>query len=252
MSEDGNRVSSARTTKPKEIPTLDLLHPQTSTKFNRTLSLFKTLHLDFPRLISLTSIKDKTTGNELWKRCDPDVPLNMEQVLQFFVAMCHAVGIDSEVISSKFFEYFTRDNTIVKTEFPFELLKFLTEVITDGSPLAGILKLVNQDIIVPAVSVLRYLFYTAEINYFEIRGKWKVSIDSYNDKLVVTTKRWERSSPEGFNFKWEVAYMMNKQGTELMSTNLSITKIDYTIQGVSDEQKEQLLELLKDLYRPKV
>jgi len=203
-------------------------------------------------LISLTSVKDRVTGNELWKRCDPEVPLNMDQVMLFFVAVGTALGMENlEDVTGKFYDYFTRDNTIAKTEFPFELQDFIAEVITDQSPLSGLLKLVNQDIIVPAVAVLRNIFFTAELVYFEIRGKWKVNIDAYGDKIVVTNSRWERSHPEGFNFKWEVAYTLNKNGFELLDTTLSVTKITYTIQDVSDEEKEQLHQLLKDIYRPK-
>jgi len=162
------------------------------------------------------------------------------------------MNVGNEVIENNFYEYFTRDNTIVKTEFPFELLDFINGVLTDSSPFTGVLKCINQDIIVPAVSVLRYIFFTVELNYFEIRGRWKVLVESFDDKIVVTNKRWERSAPEGFNFKWEVSFVLNKQCTELLNTSISVSNIEYTVEGVTDEEKGQLLELLKDLYRPKV
>jgi len=154
-------------------------------------------------------------------------------------------------IASRFYDFFPRDKALGSNEIPFVLNDFIEQVLVPcHSPIVNVLKCMNQGILVPAVSILKFLFFASEVNYFEIRGKWKIDIEEFHDKILVSHKRWERSDPEGFNFKWELGFILGKEDAQLINTNLNITKIRYTSDEVTDDLKGQLLELIKDIYKP--
>jgi hypothetical protein len=227
-------------------PTKKLLIPQSEAKFNKPVSSLP-LHVDFPRLFHVVNVIDKD-GNKIWE--SKSLP-KVNQMLDFFLLLANNLnGNDMDNIRDKFYQYIPQDVDANNNDVPPKLKEYFKDVIGEESGIIGILKCINQDIIVPAVTILKFAFFMAKINYFEIRGKWDIDIQFTETNTIITNKRWERSSPEAFNFCWEVSFILNKEATKLENTELSISQIEY-IKDQTDEQKDKYYKVMKNFIKQK-
>jgi len=235
-------VSSAR-----KMPSnhMQLLNPQSIVKFSKKISELP-LSVDIPRLFPLTSILDKN-GNKIWDNRSAPRVSHLQDFL-ILIAQYLNQPKNEDDVRNRFYEFVPQNVEVSHSHVPNGLKGFFN-FLGEENGLIGILKCINQDIIVPAVTVLKFAFFTSLINYFEIRGKWDVIIKFNENNITVTNKRWERSSPEAFNFCWDVSFILNTEATKLIDTKLEISKIDF-ITEISEEQREIYMEVMRPFYNP--
>eukprot|EP01129_Flabellula_baltica_P010650 TRINITY_DN4520_c0_g1_i1.p1 TRINITY_DN4520_c0_g1~~TRINITY_DN4520_c0_g1_i1.p1 ORF type:complete len:315 (+),score=65.76 TRINITY_DN4520_c0_g1_i1:67-945(+) len=223
------------------LPTTDLLLEQTIPKFKKQIGQMP-LHVDFPRMFKLMSVSE---GDEcLW---DCALESDIGVYYDFFVLLANKVGNqhDIDTVKEKYHMYLNEDVTV--SDIP-GALKLFFEELGEESGIIGILKCINQAIIVPAVTILRVTFMTAKINYFEIRGEWKVDINFSDDCITIHHERWERSHPESFKFSWSVIFELSKDCKEILDTDVWISDIKYFTEP-TDEDREHLMKFTYHLRK---
>jgi hypothetical protein len=206
------------------------------------------IHIDFPRLFPFISVvnEDKSVVWKAGEACYEDIVGN---IFKFFTMMDDRLSLGySDDIEEKFFQYIPKDCAVTSPEIPIGLKGFVSEVLTDNSPITSILKTVNQSILVPAVTVLRVLFMSANINYVEMRGKWDIIITVRNDNTIsVINKRWERSHPELFQFCWNLEFIIQKNSKELQDVKLYISSVVFQDMA-TDDDRMKVMSAVKDIY----
>jgi len=225
---------------PQVQPSLQLLNPNSNAKFIKKITDIP-ISVDFPRLFSMITVLS-ADGSKIW---DNRPAAKMSDAFEFLIFMAQNLrnGYDT-IIQNRFGEFFPDLNLeVTNSQVNVNLKNFFTEVLGEDNGIIGILKCINQDIIFPAVSVLRFAFFVHQINYFEIRGKWDVIIQFNENNVTVTNKRWERISPDAYNFCWEVSFILNLEATKLVDTKLIISQID-TVKEVSEDLKSKFFEIV--------
>jgi len=229
------------------LPTLETLNAHTLAKYVKSLNELP-IHVDFPRLLPLITIVDKNK-NIIWeeKKTSDNLVVNM---IEFLVLLDKQLNLGKEEeMRKRYHDFIPFGVDSTSSDIPTGLKKFFNEILTDNSLIVSILKCINQAIIVPAVTILRFTFMNAKINYFEIRGKWNIVIALQDEKISITNKRWERSDPKSFNFCWDEEFILSKETKDLIETKLCISEISYVTE-VAEEDKASLIQTVKELYIP--
>jgi len=231
-------------------PSIQLITPQSSAKFNKKIADLP-LHVDFPRLFSLTTIIGED-GNRIWEQYRSEgenkAPAKTDHFYQFFIILSQKLKQSEDYIKNSFFDFIPQGLEINNNDIPSNLKNFLNSLGEDNG-IVGVLKCINQDIIVPAVTFLKFTLFMAKLNYFEIRGKWEIVIEFKDDGITITNRRWERSHPELFNFCWEITFFLNKEATALQNTKIEITDIEF-VKEIPDEEKSKYITLLNQVNKP--
>jgi len=228
-----------------ELPTLETLTKDSFMKFIKSVNDLP-VSVDFPRLFPLISVVDKDM-NVLWEERKVSDNL-VNNMLDFFLLIdrCLCVGKEEE-IKNRYFDYIPKDSLPTNSDIPNGLKRFINEVLSEECPITSVLKCINQAIIVPAVTIVKMTFMKAKTTYFEIRGKWNITVYIKEDRITIHNRRWERSAPEAFNFCWDIDFILDREKYTLIDSKLQIADIVY-IKEVSEESKQELIENLKGLY----
>jgi len=224
-------------------PSLSLLLPQTVAKFSKSIDDLP-LHVDYPRLYRKISVYDED-DNVIWQDLDSSGRQGdeVELMLELLLTMSDMLGLDGEGTTELFRNSIQGNHEISNG------LKEFYLALGPSHGLIGILKCVNQDIIVPAVTVMKYGFFNAKLNYFEIRGKWNITIKFCSDKIVVTNRRWERTSPETHHFSWDLNITLNKDATKVTDTTLYVKDIVEMMEEISEGSQDRFKVAIGALIR---
>eukprot|EP01129_Flabellula_baltica_P011843 TRINITY_DN5254_c0_g2_i1.p1 TRINITY_DN5254_c0_g2~~TRINITY_DN5254_c0_g2_i1.p1 ORF type:complete len:344 (+),score=66.81 TRINITY_DN5254_c0_g2_i1:48-1034(+) len=238
------RSKSAFGTTRKESPlspSLALLLPQTTAKFGKRIEDLP-LHNDLPRLLAKIRVLDEDS-HVIWEALeDRESMPDGDNLIELLACFGNKLGLDVHELRNTFDEYMREDedyNTCLK--------EFFINGLGPNNGIIGILKCLNQDIIVPAVTVLRFSFFTAQLIYFEIRGKWEISVQFHEENVTITHTRWERSQPECYCFSWRVSFEMNRPCTKVLDTSLCVPEVIFQDDPPPQETKEKLMEAISDL-----
>jgi len=130
------------------------------------------------------------------------------------------------------------------------LKKFLSEASLDYPGIMNILKCMNQGFIVPSISFLKQCFRTVGYDFLDIKGKWKYTVTTSPTTIIITSNRWERSTPEQFHFCWEVSITLSKDGLEYIDSDMYITEISFIREDTTLLQKKSIFETIIEIYSP--
>jgi len=83
-----------------------------------------------------------------------------------------------------------------------------------NSKISSILKCINQDIIVPGITAIKFLFLSSKITILDVKGSWHFYICIGDENITVKSTRRERSSPDAFQVEWSLIITLNKDASE--------------------------------------
>jgi len=161
--------------------------------------------------------------------------------------MVDILNLDKEPLQK--YDKYTKDLDIVFAE---QFKKFLLDIESNKqyNGLLNILKCMTQGIIVPSVTYLTKLFLSAKYNFLDGGNVWKFVIELTENHIVITSKRWERSSPEAFNFHWSLKMKLERDASKMVSTELSIKKIKFIREDITEHQKKSIMDTIQEIYKP--
>jgi len=207
---------------------------------------------DLPRMFPFMSItKD---GGEIWKKLgEHQIKQSKEQALKEFLLLLTQHLKESDVgrrIDLRFFDIIPDGASDKGIQLPPQLDKLFTQVVGEEAGLTGVVKCINQVVVVPAVMALRMHFMKNKINYKDCRGQWNVNISIESEKIVITHMKWEETVPKKFEFCWHLSIHLNVTATEIINAYLRIMEIKFVDENVTEQQKKQLYEAIKEFYTP--
>jgi hypothetical protein len=202
-----------------------------------------TIPIDLPRLLPNTRIVD-VSGKVLWSKNENE---NQATSVYNFLSELSTGVFNLYKPSFQRYEEYTKD---MENAYPPQLKKYLLDIEGDYPGVFNVLRCMTQGFIVPSVTYLKKLFSVAKYDFLDIGG-WKYTILPTVDNIVVTSKRWERSTPEDFRFCWILSITFNREGTKFLSCEMFITKIKFTREDTTDHQKKLIMDTIDDIYRPK-
>jgi len=202
-----------------------------------------TVSVDVPRLVTNVIILD-LDGNVLWKKKDNE---NSATVLvrDYLCVLSNILNVDEFPIVR--YEELTKD---MESVFGMQFKKFLSEVSSDYPGMMNILKCMNQGFIVPSISLLKQCFKTVGYDFLDIKGKWKFTVTTSPSTIVITSNRWERSTPEQFHFCWDLSITLSKDGLEYIDSDMYITEISFIREDTTILQKKSIFETIIEIYSP--
>jgi len=210
---------------------------------------------DLPRMFARTSVTEDGVG-VVWSRFSDDItPRGAKEsgLKNLIWLLAHKLNEEDVAsrIAARFSDIIPDGAVCAGIQIPTCLATIFQQVVGEGSGVIGIVKCINQAIVVPAVMALRIMFLKHKVNYKDCRGCWDIDITiKHGEKVIVTHKKWEETIPKRFEFCWHLAIELSPDGLDFKDTTLKIDTIKFVTDNVTDDQKAQLFEAIKEYYDP--
>jgi len=200
--------------------------------------------VDLPRLANKTKIFGEDGALVLDGTKFNEEPSPHVLVRAIILCLCTLTGYSRTAIDEQFEPVMNPVGDISSR------LQFFFQNHFNVGPVVGILKASNQSILAAPVIRMKVEF-GSEFPYKDQRGKWSVENLIFENSVQVIHTKWEMSwerpekyDAEHFDFEWRLVLTFDKDVSQLMDADLSITQLVFA-SSVPQHFRTKVLEKLQ-------